>query len=118
MMEDDNTWPWSEAVCSPGCPMTKDQLDYWMEFIDRQQQHGGGKAPCAVAYCGCDGSDWAVIDPTVTPDESDDGVYAHGFASEQEAFDYIEVLKSGPVPGLTYWVPDEALAEWQRRKQQ
>jgi hypothetical protein len=111
-------WP-RRVVYDPRSPITKDQLDYWMAFIDRQQAHFRQKAAdfkFAVVYCGCS-DDWALIDPTVTPDEHDSGRYAHGFDSEQEALDYIEAVKSG-LPGLSYWVPAEVLTEWQRRKRQ
>jgi hypothetical protein len=44
-----------------------------------------------VRYCGC-GDDWAVVDPDHVPTPEDDGVYAHGFETENKAWEFIHEM--------------------------
>jgi hypothetical protein len=56
-----------------------------------------------VVFCGCS-DDWAIVDPDHVPTAEDNGVYAHGFENEREAFAFIGLLEAD-IPGLSYWVP-------------
>jgi hypothetical protein len=68
-----------------------------------------------VAFCGCS-NDWAIIDDEMPcTEEYYYGLCACGFESEQEANDYIAVLKAG-VPGLSYWAQEDEIERWRQSR--
>jgi hypothetical protein len=68
-----------------------------------------------VVYCGCS-DDWAIVDPDIVPTQEDNGVYIHGFESEQEALDFIPVLEREPPLAWKIVYTDDSEAPFRRTK--